>query len=527
LKRFPDTFDAIDASITTSFFDPARIGCWKGVSYASLGLWVGRLPVSVLLRLSRRFEEVCVFAQSFGVQCRRRRRTRHHRGGAIIVLAAFLLAIMLGFCAFAVDLGYIANTRAELCRAVDAGALAGVTVLPQGLSATTSVVRQYVQANIVGARQIRDEDIQLETGHWDSQVGRFLPSSHRPTALHVVVERPGQPLFFGMSAGRREFVLRAEAMAEYQPRDIMLTIGFPLPLNDERTFAALGTRGRTAIEADLLKLYDDLGRPVYGNMTFSPRFISATTAAQIKAHLGLSGVAYPYPRGSWDEFIHHVTNNRDLQRAGYHRRFGYMTLLHYWLVDRPMQSETPALHSIARRSNDALSDSVEKFLSFMKSHQTNDRLGLTFNPNDAAAIPARPLTADFDAINETMRSMHREPPANIGASLRASRAELEKHARSGALRMIVLMTGGIAARPLDEGAAKDNLLSEAEACAAANIRVCTISTQNGAGEGIMQRVADLTGGKHFGISAGQPTEYDDLEDALERVAKMRPVRLVQ
>ena len=127
------------------------------------------------------------------------------RRGAVIVFTALLIAILLGFCAFAVDLGYIANTKAELVRAVDAGALAGVGVLPQGLAATTPVVRQYVKANIVGAREVKDEEIQVQVGHWDSQARQFTPSDERPSALRVIVDRPRQPMFFGKIFGKDEF----------------------------------------------------------------------------------------------------------------------------------------------------------------------------------------------------------------------------------------------------------------------------------------------------------------------------------
>ena len=110
------------------------------------------------------------------------------RRGFVAVFAAFMVAILLGFCAFAVDLGYIANTRTELSRAVDAGALAGVGVLPQGLEVTTPMVREYVRANIVGAREVRDDEIEVEVGHWDSQTNTFTVSDERPSALRVAVE---------------------------------------------------------------------------------------------------------------------------------------------------------------------------------------------------------------------------------------------------------------------------------------------------------------------------------------------------
>ena len=43
-----------------------------------------------------------------------RKQTVNRRRGAIAVLAAILLVIMLGFLAFAVDVGYLSMTRAQM-----------------------------------------------------------------------------------------------------------------------------------------------------------------------------------------------------------------------------------------------------------------------------------------------------------------------------------------------------------------------------------------------------------------------------
>jgi hypothetical protein len=282
-----------------------------------------------------------------------------------------------------------------------------------------------------------------------------------------------------------------------------------------------------------LQIYEELGRPVYGNLTFTPRYISSTTNSTIKSQLGLTGVPYPYPRGSWDEFINHVKNNGSLYNAGYRRKYGYMTLVHYWLVDRPMYSETPSLCATSEQPVGALKDAMEVFLSYMQSQDTDDRLGLTiYNSVNETAVLEHALTEDFNAINITMRGRqagHYNHYTNIGAGLRTSRIELQQHARAGAFRMIVLMTDGIANRPVDEATARSFLLDEAQLCADAKLPVVTISMGAGADVGIMQRVADITGGKHFNIPGGQTgAEYEeDLKDVFEEIAKIRALRLVQ
>ena len=51
-------------------------------------------------------------------------RSFHHRRGAVLVLAAFLMVMVFAFAAFAIDIGFIALTRARLQNNADAAALA-------------------------------------------------------------------------------------------------------------------------------------------------------------------------------------------------------------------------------------------------------------------------------------------------------------------------------------------------------------------------------------------------------------------
>jgi hypothetical protein len=463
----------------------------------------------------------------------RGRQQRNDREGAVIVLAVLLMVLMLGMVAYAVDTGYILSTKTELRRAVDAGTLAGAGELVKGLPATEAMVRQFVKANRVGSREVLDEEITVELGNWNPATQTFNADPNRPSALRVVVVRPRQPLFFGRIFGRQTFDLQEEAVAQIQPRDIMLTLDFSASMNDDSTFAARDSLGQAHIEANLQQIYNELGNPVYGNMTFTPRFISSNTNSVIKSNLGLNGVPYPCPVGTWDEFINHVKNNAALNNAGYRKKYGYMTLIHYWLCDRPMHSETPALAQVSAQPVEALKDSVQVFLSFMNSYQTNDRLGLSiYNSVNETAILESPLTDDFAFINTKLQNRqagHYNHYTNIGAGMQKSRIELQNNARPGAFKMLVLMTDGIANRPVDEPTARALVLSEANACASAKIPVVTISMGAGADTALMQQVADMTNGVHFNIPGGQTgAQYEeDLLEVFEKIASGRAMQLVK
>jgi Mg-chelatase subunit ChlD len=222
-----------------------------------------------------------------------------------------------------------------------------------------------------------------------------------------------------------------------------------------------------------------------------------------------------------------------LNNAGLRKRYGLKTLIHYWLVDRPMHSETPSLNAVSAQPVTALKGATEVFLSYLQSQDTDDRLGLSiYNSPSATAVLEHALTDNFALVNSTMRARqagHYDHYTNIGAGINTSRLELQQHARDGAFRMIVLMTDGIANRPTNTSTARAYVLSEAQACADAKIPVVTISMGAGADVGLMQQVADMTGGKHFNIPGGQTAEQyeEDLKDVFEEIANTRPLKLVQ
>ncbi|MGG5258014.1 pilus assembly protein TadG-related protein [Phycicoccus avicenniae] len=77
----------------------------------------------------------------------RRRSQRRDERGYVAVASGLLLIVLLGFSAFAVDVGhwYLEGQRAQ--RAADAAALAGVTKLPDDRTAAYNEARKYATAN--------------------------------------------------------------------------------------------------------------------------------------------------------------------------------------------------------------------------------------------------------------------------------------------------------------------------------------------------------------------------------------------
>ena len=461
-----------------------------------------------------------------------RSRTRSKRRGAIIVLTAFMLIAVVAMVAFAIDIGYIATCRTELQRAVDAGALAGVGALGDGEEQQVrDIVVEYIQKNLVGAQQVPDSAIQVELGEWDETTRQFVVGGSMPSAVRVFVDLPDKPLFFGPALGTDSFDLTAEAIAMFQPRDIMVVLDYSSSMNDDSELKQSSTLGKAAIEANLLQIYQELGSPTYGNLTWPGVRIDSGTDNAIKTQLGLDTVAYPYPGGSWDEYIDYVQTSGNVSQGGYQKVYGYVTLVNYWLDKRPLYGETPDLWMTSEQPITALKNSVTVLLAYIQQVKANDRVGLAVytHPNSGAILESG-LTFNMQLVEDISRQRqagHYEHYTNIGAGLQTARLEMEDNSRRGAFKLIVLITDGMANRPT--GNPNQFVLDEADRCAKSGLPVVTVSLGVGADKPLMQKVADRTGGVHFNIPGGRSvSEYEQqLKDVFRKIASNRPLRLVK
>ena len=477
------------------------------------------------------------FAPRSSQASRRQRRHSHRtRRGAIIVLTAFLLIFLIGMMAFAVDLGYITLVRTEIQIAADACAFAGAGAMVYGTSAAQTEVYNYLALNKVGGRNLSAPNAGIEFGNWDSNSRTFTASNQQPSAIRVTLSNNDQPLFFGKALGRNTFNTTGQAVAVYQPRDIALVLDYSASMCYDSQFRNIYLMGQSAVEANLLQIFQQLGSPTYGTMGFTPVSYGSTSTSNstIKNYFKLNTTTYPFPDGSWDEYIDYVQTDSYVNSAGYRCRYGGMTFVNYLMAKNSAASQTPGLHNVSEQPLTALKDAVDVFLSYLTANSTDDRVSLSiYTYTDSTAILEQGLTKTFTLISSKVRGRqagHYISGTNISACMTKGRLDLIANARPGAKKMMVLMTDGVVNMPTGNTSTdKALVISEANLAATAGIPIITISVGALADTALMQQVADITNGYAFVVPGGQPIAQvqAQLESAFGQVAGDRPLKLVQ
>ncbi len=491
---------------------------------------------------------------------------KNSRRGAVVVLAALFMVAVLGMLAFAIDLGYIMKVQTDLDRSVDAAVLAGAGELVRGQQYAEDRMLEYLARNPIGPQVTVDSAnlpqlkqqfsglmaqngddgkplLKLGVGKWDVAKGEVVPvtGTQKPSAVSLSLTHANHPYFFGRIFGKSTFAVSGQASATYQPRDIVLVLDYSGSMNDDSELGSISVLGRTTVESNLKQIYQDLGSPVYGKMAWTPVSISSTNATTIKSTLGLTNVAYPVPGGSWSDYFNYVQTSSVIKTAGYQKKYGYLTLINYWLEKYPSNADNPNLWKTREQPIGALKDSVSVFLEYMADSQTDDRLGLAiYDAADGNAKLEKSLTTDFasvDTISKQRQAAHYHDYTNIGAGLWKALAELQEttnggHARPNSMRLVVLMTDGKCNwhnGVYDETAARNDLIDAANACAAQGIPVVTISLGAKADPAIMQQVADITDGRAFVIPGGKTAAqyHTELTNVFKSIADSRPLKLVQ
>jgi Flp pilus assembly protein TadG len=464
------------------------------------------------------------------------RRVNPERKGNIVVLTAFLLVVLLAMIAFAVDVGYMSVVGTEMRASVDASALAGAGELVNGIGAARQEALDYLAMNQVGGKTLGPSNATIEFGQWDATSRQFIPDNSVPNAIRVTSTSSGQALFFGRVLGQNSFQTSAQAVAVYQPRDIALVLDYSGSMCFDSQYRNMHLLPLADIEANQLQIYQELGSPTYGTLTFTPvRYGNLfTTSAAIKAHFGLTNVPYPYPGGSWDEYFLYVKLDSSVRNAGYQNAYGYGTWINYLQSIRGSNDDTPDLWKVSEQPVTALKDAVDVFLDYLEVNSTDDRVALAlYSSSNNTAILEQALTKQYDLVTQKCRQRqagHYVGGTNISAGMTEGREELEDNARVGAKKMMILMTDGVVNLPIgDLSLDKLRVINEAHACADAGIPIVTISLGAYADTDLMQQVADISGGAHFIVEGGQPIEdvEEQLEEVFSQVAADRPLQLVK
>ncbi len=564
------------------------------------------------------------------------------RCGAILVLTAVLMVVLLGFVAMTADVGFIELTRTQLQSAADAGALAGA----MELSGTDdpAVVRTNARNAILQTAALHRTgdrssvtidpiaDITFGKTVWNGNSQNYsIQWGDNATPYSIVKVRAMRtissggdnrlPLFFAPAFGSRTADVGAEAVATFQPRDIVVVLDFSGSMNDDSCFGAISKLGRTAIEANLQTMWTQLGSPVYGNLTFTPKYamlkgraasgtiphidttfkrtsvdvvstINLTTvtlkfsnnatqsftvtssktgsfsgtgsnsgkditscwvksgtnaslssgnlgeqfdftSANIKTALGLT-TTYPYPGGSWDEYIQAVQSSRNnIKAAGYRDMYGYMTWMEYLQTQRYSASDTPDLWKTSEEPVGSMKDAVKLFIDYLVGVEAHDQVGLVVftHTNSIGAVLEHGLSSNLTQIKTTTtqrQAGHYVAGTNIYAGMKVARDELVAHARPRASRMMVLLTDGQANLPTSTSVATQMVLQEAQAAKGDKIKILTIGLGADADISTLQSVADTTSGIFFDIPGGQAVSavQSQLQTVFRQIASSRSLKLI-
>jgi hypothetical protein len=129
-----------------------------------------------------------------------------------------VLPVLLGMAAFAIDVGFIYNLRAQMQDAVDAGALAGASALPDSEAEGEARGLEYASKNYVGKEMLAPEETEVIVGYWEHNTRTFYPASSAdddvyPNAVRVVGRKARIGLFFARIFGIGATEVAREAIA--------------------------------------------------------------------------------------------------------------------------------------------------------------------------------------------------------------------------------------------------------------------------------------------------------------------------
>ncbi len=219
------------------------------------------------------------------------------RRGNILALTALFMSVVLAFTAFTVDIGFITLTKTQMQAAADAAALAAsmeltssddaATVRANCRAAAASVAANFENGDrsSVALNTANDvlfgKQVSIGNGQFSTQWGdQYTPHNIVKVLIRRRTETNSQgqlvdnrlPLFFGPAIGNQNVTLQAEAVAAFQPRDIVIVLDFSASMNDDSSLGAIDVLGRTYVESNLQTMWQELGSPVYGNLTFTPQY---------------------------------------------------------------------------------------------------------------------------------------------------------------------------------------------------------------------------------------------------------------
>ncbi len=460
-----------------------------------------------------------------------------HHPCVVVTLTVVVLVFLVGLAALSLDVGLAQLSRVQLRKAADAASLAAAGILRDtgSTSAARQAARRFASLNPVGSGSgylDPDQDIVFgrriynrQTGRWEFRAGESPYDSVKVTLRRTASSNAGPlPVFFGRVLGRQYLETSVSSVATFLPRDIALVIDLSGSMLYDSTLLR-----EHVFNINNCDIWIALGRPRFGNMQQWSHLVTLTgSTSSIIRRLGLNNVPYPYPEGSWSEYVEYVKGDLRLP-SRYRNRYGLKTWVDYLLQRRSYHRSTPALASTPEQPVTALKDAVEIMMGYLDRLDTEEYVSLS--TYDVSARVEIDLTDELSQITARMRALqagHYGRMTNIGLGIRRGRQSLaSRYARGNAKKVMVVFTDGLANRPGSTSYARQFALREAKEAAALDIVIHTITFTSEADQQLMAQIAEIGNGVHFHVPSYDVNQYrDELISVLTTISSMRPVLLV-
>jgi Flp pilus assembly protein TadG len=316
--------------------------------------------------------------------------------------------------------------------------------------------------------------------------------------------------------------------------------------------------------------------PGYGERFDSPLTGQSSIAIEfndtdenVLAYFGLNDVTYPYPSGSWVDYVAYVRNNNDINRGGYKELYGGLTFAHYLLQMQPRGNQTPDLWKTPHFPFHAVKQGVMELADYLGGLGFGDNLGLVsydstyrienyVQTDDASIdITANPITGNYTAVKgimERKQAAEYNSSTNIAGGIKQAKEMLQTYGREEARPTILLMTDGVPTMgesytlPGDwdwaelfdynhDGSAdytvsqgdwgydmKMSTLVHAKQAVDAGMTIHTLTVGNGADQALMDAIAWLGRGQSLNVPAGlTPEELQaQVTQAFQRLTAVVP-----
>lgn len=227
------------------------------------------------------------------------------RYGSFMTLGLFCLMACMTFVAFSVDVGMLSLTQTRMQSAVDSAALAAAMEITYAIENAGDDVQDVVlyakgkaqdkAVEVAGLNGVYvDKNVDVTFGHriYDSGTQQFHIQwgIDPPNVVKVVARRDNadvsqpdgqmQMLFAGVG-GSKYASIRTAAVAYVESRDIVTVLDFSRSMNFDSYFASEYNSGiylpQADLEANMHTIWTDLGSPTYGNMPWTPDWVTVPT----------------------------------------------------------------------------------------------------------------------------------------------------------------------------------------------------------------------------------------------------------